>query len=131
MTSIIPYIAALVVFTGVDLIWLGLIARNLYRSEMGALMTDNFNLWAAAAFYLLYPLGVVIFATTPALANGTWRDALLAGALFGFFAYATYDLTNLAVVKDWPVRLMLIDLAWGTVLTATAAACSHAITRSL
>ena len=131
MKMIIPYVAALVVFVGVDLIWLGLIARSFYRNEMGALMTDNFNVWAGAAFYLLYPLGMVIFAIAPTLASGTWRDALLWGALFGFFAYATYDLTNLAVVKAWPVRLTIVDLLWGTCLTAVAAASAHVITRGL
>ena len=129
MKFLVPYAIALILFVGIDLIWLGLIAKSIYRSEMGSLVTDNFNGWAGGAFYLLYPIGMVIFAIAPALENGTWKDALLWGALFGFFAYATYDLTNLAVVKGWPVRLTFIDLAWGTCLTGSVAALAHALTR--
>ncbi len=129
MKYFVPYVASLILFVGIDLIWLGFIAKDTYRAEMGSLITDNFNGWAAGAFYLLYPVGMVLFAVAPSLETGTWKDALLWGGLFGFFAYATYDLSNLAVLRGWPVRLTFIDLAWGTCLTGVAAALAHVATR--
>ena len=129
MKMFIPYIATLVLFAGIDVVWLGFVANRFYRAELGSLMTQNFNVGAAVAFYLIYALGTVIFAISPTLASGTWRDALLWGALFGFFAYATYDLTNLATLKGWPMRLTFVDLAWGTILTGTVSALVHIIGR--
>jgi len=113
-----------------DAAWLGFIAKSFYRDGIGHLMADSPNLVAAGAFYLLYPVGVVLFAVAPAAWSGglvaaadvPWSQAVLAGALFGFFAYTTYDLSNLATLRDWPWRLALVDIAWGTVLTAAAAA---------
>jgi uncharacterized membrane protein len=125
------YGATLLVFVTLDLIWLGLVAKRFYRTQLAGLIADQFNLWAALAFYLVYPLGVVIFAVTPALSSASWSDAAVLGAGFGFFAYATYDLTNLATLREWPVRLTVVDLAWGTVLTALAATCGQLITRGI
>lgn len=122
MSYIWPYLATLVVFLGVDAIWLGFVARETYRAGIGHLMADSFNVYAAIAFYLIYVIGIQIFAVQPAVGNGGWQKAALLGALFGFFAYATYDLTNLTTLRDWPLKLSLIDMAWGSVLTAIAAA---------
>lgn len=115
---LIPYISFLVCLLVIDLIWLLGIAKNLYRSEMGNLMASDPNLIAALGFYLLYSLGATIFVILPALQKQVWFDALLYGALFGFFCYMTYNLTNLAVIRDFPSGLALIDMIWGSTLTA-------------
>jgi uncharacterized membrane protein len=130
MKYLIPYSAALSVFVIVDLIWLGAVAKRFYRTQLAGLMADKFNIWAASAFYLLYPFGIVVFAVMPTLASGAWTDAAVWGAMLGFFAYATYDLTNLATLRDWPVQLTLVDLLWGTALTAVTSASAQVIARS-
>jgi len=124
------YGATAVVMLALDVVWLGFIAKSFYRDGIGHLMADPPNLVAAGVFYLLYPLGVLLFAVAPVAWSGgvgapadlPWLHAVLAGALFGFFAYATYDLSNLATLRGWPLRLALVDIAWGTALTAAAAA---------
>ncbi len=112
------YLSFLVTLITIDLVWLLGIAKNLYRDEMGDLMASEPKLLAGLAFYLLYALGVCIFVIFPALAKQSWIDALQYGALFGLFCYMTYDLTNLAVVRDFPTRLAFIDMAWGSFVTA-------------
>jgi uncharacterized membrane protein len=115
------YAATLFVMVVLDALWLGLIARPLYAEGIGHLMAERPRLAVAALFYLVYAAGLVIFAVAPQAATpGWWHTAGLA-ALFGFFAYATYDLTNLATLKDWPVGLALLDIAWGSAVSATAA----------
>lgn len=131
MSYALQYGSALVIFVVVDLIWLGIVARNYYHRELAGLMAEKFNVGAAAAFYLMYPVGVVVFAVAPAVASGSWHYAALAGAGIGLFAYATYDLTNLATLRQWPLRLSLLDMAWGTVLTAVAATGAFFVTRAL
>ena len=106
----IPYFAFLLCLLVIDLIWLLAIAKGLYRSEMGSLMSPNPNLIAALGFYLLYGLGALIFVIYPALQKQVWLDALIYGALFGLFCYMTYNLTNLAVIRDFPSKLALIDI---------------------
>ena len=118
---LIAYLASLVVFLGVDMVWLLLIARDFYRSQMGSLMAEKPQMAPAVIFYLIIVGGIVFFAIIPALRDNSWRIALLNGAVLGLVAYATYDLTNLAVVRDWPSTLSYVDLAWGTVLSAVAA----------
>jgi uncharacterized membrane protein len=120
-TSIIAYIGAAVVMLALDAVWLTLTANSLYRPLIGELMLDGFRPVPAFAFYALYLCGVVIFAIRPALARGRWTTALALGALFGFFAYATYDLTNQATLKIWATAITLADMAWGSVLTALTA----------
>ena len=121
------YGAAFAAFLALDLIWLGIVARSFYHRELAGLMADKFNVWAAAAFYLMYPLGIVAFAVDPSMASGSWTHAALAGAGLGCFAYATYDLTNLATLRQWPLRLTVVDIVWGTALTAAAATTAYAI----
>jgi uncharacterized membrane protein len=104
----------------IDMVWLGVVAKSTYANAMGPLLSPNPNLWAAAAFYLMFPVGLLVFAVLPQADSPVWKAALM-GALFGFFAYSTYDLTNLAVVKDWPVGLTFIDMAWGTLVSGVAA----------
>lgn len=119
---VIAYAGAAVVFLAADLVWLGTIAKDMYRAQMGHLLAAEFRMGPAAFFYLMYVAGVVYFAVSPALASGRWQDAVLPGAILGFLAYGTYDFTNWAVMRDWPVGLTFIDLAWGTALTALAGA---------
>ncbi len=105
-----------------DALWLGLIAQPFYAQHLGHLLAAEPRFGVAAAFYLLYALGVVIFAVAPRSGSAPWKTTLGRGALFGFFAYATYDLTNLATLRDWPLALSLIDIAWGTVISTASAA---------
>ena len=122
MKYVIAYGGTAAVLAVLDAVWLTFAGRLLYRPAIGSLMMESgFRLAPAIVFYVLYVLGVVIFAVSPALKSGQWTTAVLMGGLFGFFCYATYDLTNMATLKVWPLRVTLIDLAWGVFLTATAA----------
>lgn len=127
MRYAIAYVGAAVVFLVADLFWLGTIARDLYRSQLGHLLAAEFRMLPATIFYLMYIAGLVYFAITPALASGRWQDAVLPGALLGFLAYGTYDFTSWAVMRDWPAGITFIDLAWGTVLTSAAATAGAAL----
>lgn len=121
MTWIAAYIAAAISFLALDALWLGVVARGLYQREFGAMLLEKPNMAAAVAFYALYLVGIVVFAVKPALEAGGWSRALLQGALFGLIAYATYDLTNLATLKGFPIRVVAPDLMWGAFVTAAAA----------
>ncbi|HNV97195.1 MAG TPA: DUF2177 family protein [bacterium] len=112
------YFTTLPVFFAIDMLWLGLIAKNFYAKHIGFLMKTNINWLSAIIFYLLFILGVTIFVISPALEKNSWTHALLFGALFGLITYATYDLTNLATIKDWPLIVTIIDLIWGTILSS-------------
>jgi uncharacterized membrane protein len=127
----ISYVAAALVMFGLDAIWLTLTANRLYRPLIGDLMLDGFRPAPAVAFYALYVCGIVIFAISPAIASGRWSTALALGALFGLFAYGTYDLTNQATLKTWSTTITLVDMAWGVVLTAVSAAAGYLAARIL
>ncbi len=103
-------------FMVVDLLWLGVLAKNFYQNQIGFLMKSPPNWTAAILFYVLYIVGILFFVVQPALQQERWQYALFAGCFFGFITYMTYDLTNLATLKDWPVLLAVVDIAWGTVL---------------
>lgn len=118
---VIAYSATLAAFLLIDFIWLSRVARGFYADQIGPLMLDQPRLGVAAAFYLLYVVGIVAFAVIPALRADSARLALMMGALFGLVAYATYDMTNYATLKNWPVTVVAVDIAWGTVLTAVSA----------
>ena len=111
-----------VVMIAIDLVWLGLIAKPLYQSGIGHLMAEKPNVPIAVVFYLVYALGLMVFAVTPEQSAAGWSRALMVGALFGFFAYATYDLTNLSTLRGWPLGLSLMDLAWGTLVSGVSSA---------
>ena len=98
--------------------WLGIIAKGFYKSQIGFLMKSDINWTAAIAFYLIFIFGLLLFVIMPAIAKDSWMHAIIFGAAFGFITYATYDLTNLATLKDWPLSLTLVDLAWGAILGA-------------
>jgi uncharacterized membrane protein len=119
------YASFLVTLIAIDLVWLLGIAKNLYRDQMGDLMASEPKLMAGLAFYLLYALGVCIFVIIPALSKQSLIYALQYGALFGFFCYMTYDLTNLAVIRNFPTQLALIDIAWGSFLTAVCSGIAY------
>ena len=119
------YLSFLLTLIAIDLVWLLGVAKNLYRNEMGDLMASEPKLLAGLAFYLLYSLGVCIFVIVPALSKQSWLYALQYGALFGLFCYMTYDLTNLAVVRNFPTQLAFIDIAWGSFVTALCASFAY------
>ena len=125
----IAYAAALVVFLVIDALWLGVIADDFYRERLASFMTGPVKVPAAVAFYLLYIVGIVVFAVAPALETGAWRTALLRGALLGLIAYATFELTNLAILPGWPLAVVLVDMVWGAVLTGSTATLAFLITR--
>jgi uncharacterized membrane protein len=115
---IISYVLTFVVFLMVDMLWIGVIAKNLYQKLLGGFITDKVNWTAAFIFYLIYVVGISIFAIYPAVNKGSAVNAILMGALFGIFAYATYDLTNYATLKGWPLPIVFIDILWGAVVSA-------------
>lgn len=127
---LLAYAGTAIAFVLIDFIWLAVIARSFYRGGIGHLLRTDVNLVAALAFYLIYILGVVIFAVIPALQSGTWVTAFAYGGLLGFFCYATYDLTNLATIKGWPVSIALVDLSWGTILTGVSALMGYVFARA-
>jgi uncharacterized membrane protein len=116
-----------VVFFALDLVWLGLVARDFYRAQLGALLRPDVLWPAALAFYAVYIAGILVFAVLPALEAESVALALALGAFFGFVAYATFDLTALALLRDFPARLVLVDLVWGAVLTAAVSAAGYAL----
>lgn len=125
------YFIALPVFFAIDMIWLGIVAKNFYRAQIGALMKPDVNWAAAIIFYLIFIAGLVLFVISPAVEKSSWTHALIFGALFGLVCYATYDLTNLAVAKDWPLLVTVVDLAWGAVLAASVSIITYFIATKL
>lgn len=115
------YLIAVVLFFVIDMLWLGVIAKKFYAKKIGFLLKTDVNWTAAFAFYFLFLFGLMVFVIMPALAMGSVMHAVVYGALFGVVTYATYDLTNLATVKDWPVSLTIVDLIWGGVLSLSVA----------
>jgi uncharacterized membrane protein len=124
---LLAYLVTAVVMFVIDLVWLGQVAQPLYQRGIGHLMADEFRLGPAALFYALYPVGLVVFAIAPQ--KGLAHTALLAG-LFGLIAYATYDLTNLATLRGWPLGLSLLDMAWGSAVSTVAALAGRAAWRA-
>lgn len=118
---LVTYLSTTAVMVLIDLVWLGVIAKPMYQQGIGHLMAEKPNIAAAIGFYLLFPIGLMIFAILPGATDAGWKNTALLGALFGFFTYATYDLTNLATLKNYPLKLALIDMTWGTLVSALAA----------
>ncbi|MDZ7671935.1 MAG: DUF2177 family protein [Halanaerobiales bacterium] len=121
------YILAFLVFILIDSIWLGSIAKKLYRKQIGFLMKENFDMKVALIFYLVFIVGLLFFVLNNAIINQSWQYALFAGMFYGFITYATYDITNLATIKDWPVFLTVIDIIWGSVLCGTTSIITYLI----
>lgn len=131
LTSLKIFIIALVVFFAIDILWLGIIAKDLYRTELGFLMSPNVNWIAAIVFYIIFVAGLVFFVIQPSLDKDAWTYAIFAGMFFGFVCYATYDLTNLATLENWPVKITLIDLLWGSTLGGLVSFLTHTIVKFL
>ena len=121
------YCIALPIFFAIDMVWLGVAAKTFYAKHIGFLMKANVNWAAAILFYLLFIAGLVVFVVAPAIEKSSWEHALLFGALFGLITYATYDLTNLATLKDWPLVVTVVDLTWGMVLAASVSVATYLI----
>ena len=122
------YLAAAGAMLVLDAIWLGTMVPRLYQPALTEHIADKPNFAYAGTFYLLYVAGIVVFAVLPAIAAGSWLQALGLGALLGLVAYGTYDFTNLSTLRNWPLGLSLIDVVWGTVLTGTAALAGYLVT---
>jgi uncharacterized membrane protein len=116
------YLASLVTFVAADMVWLGTMAPRFYRPTLGDIAISGINFPPAMLFYIVYPVGLFIFSINPALKSGSITTAIIYGALFGFFTYATYDLTNHATLRNWTTQLTMIDVAWGTFLASVASA---------
>ena len=123
---LVAYAATLGAMLALDLLWLGVIAKPIYQRGIGHLMAEQPNIIAAAVFYAVFALGLTIFAVSPSGPSAGWAKTAGTAALFGFFAYATYNLTNLATLRGWPVGLALLDMAWGTGISAVAALAGRA-----
>lgn len=129
MRYAISYVAALAIYIAFDAAWLTLTSKPLYRAALGDMLLPDLNAAPAIAFYLVYPIGLAVFAIGPALRSGTVYPALLYGALFGALAYATYDLTNFATLKNWTMQITVADIAWGAFASATVSAIATLIAR--
>ena len=125
------YALTVPVFFAIDMVWLGLVARTFYKTRLASLLRTEVNWPAAFTFYFIYIAGILLFAVVPNLERGTLGRCMLWGGLFGFFTYATYDLTNLATLKDWPLSVAIVDIVWGTVLCTAVSASSYGIGRWL
>ena len=125
------YALATPIFFLIDMIWLGVIAKNLYAKHLGYLMTPNINWLAAIIFYLLFIVGLVIFVISPGLASNSIIKTAVLAALFGLVTYATYDLTNLATIKDWPLIITIIDLIWGATLSTLVSVLTFVIAQKI
>ena len=125
------YALTIPLFFAIDMLWLGVIARKFYRNHLNHILSDSVNWKAAVIFYLIYIGGILFFAVRPALTSNSWRQALLLGGLFGFFTYATYDLTNMATISDWPLKIVAVDILWGMCLCALVAYLSFTISKLL
>jgi uncharacterized membrane protein len=125
MKPVYLYLIAMVIFFALDMLWLGLIAKNLYQKKLAFVISPDVNWPAAIVFYLLYIGGILFFAIYPALRESHWQTALLHGALLGGLCYATYDLTNMVTIKGWPLIITVVDIAWGMVITGTTAFLSY------
>ncbi len=125
------FLIAFPVFFIIDMVWLGLVARTFYRDQIGFLLKTDFNWIAAVSFYVLFVIGLIFFVIEPGLKSGSWTTTLLTGAFFGLITYATYDLTNLSTVRDWPVLITFVDMAWGMVLAGSVSILTYMIARAI
>ncbi len=121
------YLIALPIFFAIDFFWLAFVAKNFYAKQIGLLMKANINWPAAIIFYLLFLVGLVLFVISPALEKKFLLMAIIMGGLFGFFTYATYDLTNLATLKNWPLAVSLVDMLWGVILSASVSTITYLV----
>lgn len=126
---IISYFLTTIVFFAIDMVWLGLVAKNIYQKYLGSLLSETVNWAAAIIFYLIFIVGIFIFVITPAIEKQSVLRAVVLGAIFGFISYATYDLTNYATLRGFPLTIVFIDLAWGAALTAMVSVAGYYIVK--
>lgn len=131
MRYVVLYAIAFAIFLAIDAIWLGFIARDFYKQYLGYLMKTDINFVAAAVFYLLFIIGILVFAIVPALEKNSLQSAIMLGCFFGFITYATYDLTNYATIKDWPLTVVIVDMAWGTFLAGAVSTLTYLIAQKV
>ncbi len=129
MKILLTFIITLLIFGAIDFLWLGVIAKNLYQQKLGFVMTDKVNWVAASIFYLMYIGGILYFVIFPDLDNDDWQATLFKGAILGILCYGTYDLTNMATIKNWSYEIVIIDIIWGAFLTGLTSALSFVITQ--
>jgi uncharacterized membrane protein len=122
---------AIPTFFIIDMLWLVVIARSFYQQQIGTLLKTNVNWWAAGLFYIIFLVGMMIFVVQPALEKQSLQHACAMGALFGLVTYATYDLTNLSVMKNWPVTITIVDIIWGTVLAMLVSGVTYSLAQKL
>ena len=125
------YLLTIPIFFLIDIIWLGYVAKGFYRKNLAFVLSPEVNWPAAISFYLIYIVGILFFAVAPALERESLARAFVWGAFYGFFTYATYDLTNMALIKGWPLKIVVVDISWGMVLCALVAASSFGVGRWL
>ena len=123
------YLLTSVVFFALDMLWLGLLAKGFYNKHLSDFMADKVNWTAAFIFYFLFIIGIFYFCILPAVEIDSLKKSVIAGALFGFFTYATYDLTNLATLKNWPLPIVIVDILWGMLLTSCVSIAGFYITK--
>jgi len=129
VSIIVSFILTFIVFLIVDMIWLGVIARKIYKKHLGSLLSDKVNWAAAFIFYIIYVIGILIFVVYPAVDQDSVLFAIFMGVLLGILTYSTYDLTNLATLKGWPIKIVFIDIAWGALLSAIVSLCGFYIVK--
>ena len=125
------YLLTLLIFLIVDFLWLGLIAKQFYQRYLGHLFSEQVFWPAAFLFYLLFVFGLMVFVLSPALKAEALKQALLLGMLYGLITYATYDLTNLALLKGWPLKVVVVDIFWGIVLSGIVSSAGYSIAKWL
>jgi uncharacterized membrane protein len=125
------YALTVPIFFIIDMLWLGVVAKGFYRRNLNFILSPQVNWTAAVIFYLMYIVGILFFAVRPAVSNNSLGQAAVLGALFGFFTYATYDLTNLATIKNWPLVIVVVDILWGVCLCTLVASLSFAVSKWL
>jgi uncharacterized membrane protein len=129
--TLVLYFSTLAVCLGIDLTWLGLMNSRFYKPQLSGLMSDKINWLPAILFYILYIIGLLVLVVLPSVDRNSWMRAMVLGGLFGMVAYATYDLSNLATIKNWPVVLTIVDIIWGTALSSILATISYFIAKKL
>jgi uncharacterized membrane protein len=125
------FLIALPVFFAIDMVWLVLVAKKFYQDQIGFLMRPDINWAAAIIFYMLFIAGLVVFVISPAVEKQSWSHAVLYGAFLGLITYATYDLTNLATMKDWPLTVTIVDLIWGSALASSVSVITYFIANKI
>lgn len=121
------YLITFIIFFTIDILWLAIVAKKIYKKHLGYIMSSKPKFGAALAFYLLYIIGLVFFVINPAIEKNSLSYAIFSGIFFGFITYATYDLTNLATIKDWPIKITVIDLIWGSALCGLVSWISYSL----